>query len=141
MFRMQFRLTALAILMSASIQQPTLAQETAQNAPGTATVAPVGNPNVYPRLNAPLYPAPVQYTPAWTGGTIITNQALAPHEMLYPHEYNAMYGPFFYEVDGHWVVTPGGVRQKERWKLTGTRVKVKYRARRGLFSKIFFPPR
>ena len=47
------------------------------------------NGGQYPRLNAPLYPAPVQNTPSWNGATIITNQALAPHEMLYPHEYRA----------------------------------------------------
>ncbi|REJ96057.1 MAG: hypothetical protein DWQ34_04850 [Planctomycetota bacterium] len=138
MLRTQFRLASLAILLSASIQQASLAQDVAVPPPATAALAPppAANPNVYPRLNAPLYPSPVQYTPPWTGGTIITNQALAPHEMLYPHEYNAMYGPFFYEVDGHWVVTPGGVRQSERWKLQGTRVKVKYRSHPSLFSRI-----
>lgn len=134
MLSTQFRLASLAILLSASIQQASLAQDAAP-VPGVATVAPAGNPNVYPRLNAPLYPSPVQYTPPWTGTTVITNQALAPHEMLYPHEYNAMYGPFFYEVDGCWVVTPGGVRQSEKWKLQGTRVKVKYRSNRSLLSK------
>ena len=95
--------------------------------------------NQYPVLNAPLYPSPVQHVPSYAGGTIITNQALAPHEMLYPHEYHAMYGPFYYRVDGHWVVTPFGVRQHENWKLQGTHVKVRYHDHFRLFSS-FHPP-
>lgn len=95
----------------------------------------------YPRLNAPLYPSPVQNTPAWNGATIITNQALAPHEMLYPHEYRAMYPPFFYRVKGSWILTPLGIKQNERWRVQGTEVRVNYRAHRGLFSKFFHPPR
>lgn len=93
----------------------------------------------YPVLSAPLYPSPVQYTPPWSGGTIITNPALAPHEMLYPHKYYAMYGPFYYRVRGHWVVTPFGVRQHEKWKLEGTQVKVKYHPHIKLFSG-YHPP-
>jgi hypothetical protein len=95
--------------------------------------------NNYPVLNAPLYPSPVQYTPPWTGGTIITNQALAPHEMLYPHRYHAMYGPFYYNVRGCWVVTPFGVRQYEKWRLEGTQVKVDYHPHFRLFSG-YHPP-
>jgi hypothetical protein len=93
----------------------------------------------YPVLNAPLYPSPVQYVPAWSGGTIITNQALAPHEMLYPHAYHAMYPPFYYRVRGFWFLTPFGVRQHEQWKLEGTHVKVKYRDHYRPFSQ-FHPP-
>ncbi|MGD9855261.1 MAG: hypothetical protein AB7U20_09960, partial [Planctomycetaceae bacterium] len=70
---------------------------------------------------------------------IITNQALAPHEMLYPHAYHAMYPPFYYRVQGHWIVTPFGVRQHENWKLEGTHVKVKYRDHYRPFSQ-FNPP-
>ncbi len=104
-----------------------------------------GNPNAinlgqYPQLNAPLYPSPQQNVPNWTGGTIITNQAFAPHEMLYPHEYHAMYGPFYYQVKGCWVMTPFGMRQHERWKLQGTEVKVKYHSNYKPFSG-FIPPR
>ncbi len=99
-----------------------------------------GTPGVYPVLNAPLYPAPVQYVPAWSGGTIITNQALAPHEMLYPHTYHSMHGPFYYQVKGHWIVTPCGVRQHEKWKLQGTEVKVKYRSHVPILSG-YHPPR
>lgn len=93
----------------------------------------------YPVLNAPLYPSPVQYTPPWTGGTVITNQALAPHEMLYPHRYHAMYGPFYHNVRGCWVVTPFGVHQHEKWRLEGTQVKVEYHPHFKLFSG-FHPP-
>lgn len=88
----------------------------------------------YPQLNAPLYPSPVQYTPPWNGGTIITNQAFAPHEMLYPHTYHAMYPPFYYKVHGGWFWTPFGFRQHEHWKLQGTEVNVKYRSHYPLFG-------
>ena len=95
----------------------------------------------YPRLNAPLYPAPVQNTPPWNGATIITNQAFAPHEMLYEHEYRAMYPPFYYRVKGCWILTPLGVKQHEVWKLQGTEVKVNYRAHRSPFGRFFRAPR
>lgn len=102
--------------------------------------APQAGPNVYPRLNAPLYPSPVQYTPQWNGGTFITNQAFAPHEMTYPHKYHAMYPPFYHRVEGKWVLTPFGMRQHEEWKLEGTEVLVNYRSRFKLFSG-YHPPR
>lgn len=148
MTRAQTRDTMLAILLGTMIQQCAVAQQPAgfygqpdqaAAAPDAVAVAP--NMSVYPRLNAPLYPAPVQYAPPWTGVSVITNQALAPHEMLYPHKYRALYPPFYYNVKGHWVVTPTGVKQGEVWKLEGTEVKVNYKAHRGLFSRIFFPPR
>jgi len=106
--------------------------------------APQLNPNgvnvgQYPQLNAPLYPSPVQHVPSWTGGTVITNQAFAPHELLYPHEYHSMYGPFHYKVKGCWIWTPFGMRQHEQWKLQGTEVRVKYRSHYKLFSG-FHPP-
>jgi len=102
--------------------------------------APHPGPNVYPRLNAPMYPSPVQYTPQWNGGTFITNQAFAPHEMTYPHRYHAMYPPFYHKVEGKWLVTPFGVRQHEEWKLEGTEVLVNYRSRYKLLSG-WHPPR
>lgn len=109
--------------------------------PGPPTApAPHCGPNVYPRLNAPLYPAPVQYTPHWNGGTFITNQAFAPHEMTYPHRYHAMYPPFYHRVEGKWILTPFGMRQHEEWKLEGTEVLVNYRSRFKLFSG-YHPPR
>jgi hypothetical protein len=113
-----------------------------QHVPGGATAGsvPVYNSGTYPRLNAPLYPSPVQYTPPWNGGTIITNQALAPHEMLYPHRYHAMYPPFYYKVKGCWLWTPFGMRQHERWELQGTEVRVNYRSHISWLSG-FHPPR
>ncbi|MCA9055992.1 MAG: hypothetical protein KDA75_19300 [Planctomycetaceae bacterium] len=102
--------------------------------------APHPGPNVYPRLNAPLYPCPVQYTPQWNGGAFITNQAFAPHEMTYPHRYHAMYPPFYHKVEGKWILTPFGMRQHEDWKLEGTEVMVNYRSRFKLFSG-YHPPR
>jgi hypothetical protein len=104
--------------------------------PEGAVVAPVVVPMPvgYPKLNAPLYPAPLQGTQPWSGGAIITNQAFAPHEMLYPHKYHAMYGPFYYRVRGHWVMTPVGMRQHEQWELQGTEVKVNYRSTYAPFS-------
>ena len=112
----------------------------AQGPQHQAAVAPHPGPNVYPRLNAPMYPAPVQYTPAWNGGSFITNQAFAPHEMTYPHRYHAMYPPFYHKVEGKWVMTPFGMRQHEEWKLEGTEVIVNYRSRFKLFSG-YHPPR
>lgn len=111
-------------------------------ASGTVASAPIAGyqGHQYPQLNAPLYPSPVQYTPAWNGGTIITNQAFAPHEMLYPHKYHAMYPPFYYKVKGSWFWTPFGMHQHEHWKLQGTEVKVNYRSHYKFLSG-FHPPR
>ncbi len=110
---------------------------------GTVTTqsgAPVGSLGHYPQLGAPLYPSPAQNIPVQTGATIITNQALAPHEMLYPHSYRAMYPPFFYKVKGGWIWTPFGMRSHDKWELQGTVVEVKYRSKRHPFSG-FAPPR
>jgi hypothetical protein len=82
----------------------------------------------YVRLNAPLSPSPRPNIPIWSGSTMITNQAFAPHEMLYPHTYRAIYPPFYHKVKGGWIVTPFGVRSHERWELQGTQVQVKYRS-------------
>lgn len=105
-------------------------------APAAAAPIPVttGPGCNYLKLNAPLYPSPQQFNPSYTGGSIITNQALAPHEMLYPHKYHAMYGPFYYRVRGHWFMTPFGMRQHEQWELQGTEVTVKYRSDYAPFS-------
>jgi hypothetical protein len=103
-------------------------------AQGHGEAAPGAHFLGYPQTNAPLYPAPQPNVPYQVGGTVITNQALAPHEMLYPHRYRAMYAPFYYVVRGHWVVTPWGVRNNEQWELQGTMVDVKYRPRTPLFS-------
>lgn len=82
----------------------------------------------YPYLNAPLYPYPQPNVPVQVGSTLITNQALYPQEMLYPHDYEAMYPPYYYRAKGWWIATPLGVKSQERWELLGTRVKVKYRS-------------
>jgi hypothetical protein len=50
-----------------------------------------------PQINSSLYPCPVPYVPREVGSTIITNQALAPHEMLYAHKYRAIYPPYYYK--------------------------------------------
>lgn len=89
----------------------------------------------YVRLGAPLYPSPRPNIPIWTGSTMITNQALAPHEMLYPHTYKAMYPPFYHRVKGGWIWTPFGIRSHERWELQGTQVEVKYRSQPPLWVK------
>ncbi len=101
--------------------------------------APGLTPTGYPHLNAPLYPVPLPNIPYQTGGAFITNQALDPHEYLYPHRYRSLYPPFYYEVHGCWKVFPWGVAQSERWRLRGTLVKVNYRSSYSLFSG-YCPP-
>ena len=93
----------------------------------------------YARLNAPLYPAPIQNIPHQVGGVVITNPALAPHEMLYEHEYRGLYPPFYYKVKGWWVWTPFGVESHDRWELTGTEVRVRYRNTSNILRKITDP--
>lgn len=82
----------------------------------------------YPYLNAPLYPYPQPNVPVQVGSTLITNQAFYPQEMLYPHDYQALYPPYYYRVKGRWFATPFGIRQDENWELLGTKVTVKYRS-------------
>lgn len=94
----------------------------------------------YVQLGAPLYPSPRTNIPYWTGGTVIPNQALAPHEMLYPHTYRAVYPPYYHRVKGHFLWTPFGMRTHEKWELQGTEVEVKYRSNYPLL-KPFHPPR
>jgi len=96
-------------------------------------------PCQYPNLNAPLYPCPLPNIPYQTGGALITNQALDPHEMLYPHTYRSVYPPYYYEVHGGWKLFPWGVTQSEHWRLRGTVVTVKYSPSIGLFSG-YVPP-
>jgi len=91
----------------------------------------------YVRLNAPMYPTPKPNIPIWTGGTMITNQAFAPHEMLYPHTYRAMYPPFYHRVHGGYVWTPFGMRSHEKWELMGTKVTVKYRSHGNILKPQF----
>lgn len=101
---------------------------------------PIQQPG-YVRLGAPMYPTPRPNIPVWTGSTVITNQAFAPHEMLYPHTYRAIYPPFYHRVKGGWILTPFGVRSHEKWELQGTMVQVKYRSSYpGLFSGAYWHP-
>lgn len=100
-----------------------------------------GHQSGYVRLGAPLYPSPQPNTPIWVGSTVITSPALAPHEMLYPHTYRAIYPPYYHRVRGGWIVTPFGVRSHERWELQGTQVEVKYRSSHPSWIKSgWFPP-
>lgn len=95
----------------------------------------------YVRLGAPMYPTPRPNIPIWSGSTVITNQALAPQEMLYPHTYRALYPPYYHRVKGGWILTPLGVRSHERWQLQGTMVEVKYRSTYpGLLSGAYWHP-
>jgi hypothetical protein len=93
----------------------------------------------YVYLNAPLYPSPQPFVPQEVGSTVITNQAFSPHEMLYSHRYHAMYPPFYYKVNGRWVVTRDGLLNRESWKLQGTEVKVKYHSHISPLA-LFCPP-
>jgi hypothetical protein len=98
-------------------------------------------PPRYPQLDAALYPAPQPGIPTYTGGTIITNPALAPHEMLYPHAYRALYPPYYYKVrmDGFSLPLIGG-KTCHRVELQWTEVKVKYKSQISPFT-LFFPPK
>ncbi len=102
--------------------------------------APMAQPG-YVRLGAPLYPCPRPNIPIWTGATMITSPALAPHEMLYPHTYRSIHAPFYHRVKGGWFWTPTGIRSHERWELQGTQVTVKYRSQVPHWTRsMWFPP-
>ena len=106
-------------------------------------IGPVGQvnypPGGYPYLNASLYPSPRPNIPYQVGATLITNQALAPHEMLYPHTYKALYPPYYHKTRGFWLWTPLGVWSHQHQSPDGTLVKVKYRSHYSPFS-LFCPP-
>ena len=95
--------------------------------PGAGHFHPGAVHNGYPQQHAPMYPTPQPNIPYQVGGTYITNQAFAPHEMLWAHKYKALYPPYYYRVRGGWIVTPRGVRSHETWRLLGTEVEVKYK--------------
>ena len=140
------RAAGAAAFAAAALAALPAATDARDHAPG---VDPNRNPDDYAflhqegyvHLNAPLYVAPVQHVPIQVGGTMITNPAFAPHEYLYPHDYTAMYGPFYQRARGGWVITPWGVRTNERWDLVGTTVKVKYRSHIPLFTGFATPNR
>lgn len=108
-----------------------------------------GGPHHVPRIvnnvpmgggsQASLYPSPRPGIPTQVSGTLIPHHALQPHEMLYAHKYKAMYGPYYYKVNGGWMVTPFGVWSKENWKLQGTTVDVKYKSNISPLAR-FHPP-
>ena len=100
---------------------------------------PMSSGGQYPQPGAALYPAPVPGIPQQMGGAAIMNQAFHPHEMLYPHKYHAMYPPYYYKVNGGFMVTPFGVWSHEDWHLQGTRVDVKYKSHISPFA-LFHPP-
>ncbi|QDT14904.1 hypothetical protein [Alienimonas californiensis] len=128
---------AVGSLAAPTVSDAAFAREHAPGAPPEAQA--YLHQEGYVALNAPLYPSPRQDIPIQVGGTMITNPAYAPHEYLYAHDYNALYGPFYHRARGHWVVTPWGVRNREKWDLVGTEVKVKYRSKIP-FMAGFAPP-
>jgi hypothetical protein len=87
----------------------------------------------YVHLGAAMYPAPQPHVPVWTGMTFVPTPALAPHEMLYPHTYRALYPPYYHRVKGTYFWTPFGMKSHEKWQLQGTMVQVKYRSHAPLF--------
>jgi len=93
----------------------------------------------YVYLNAPLYPVPRPNIPHQVGSTMITNQALAPHEMLYPHTYRALYPPYYYRVKGKWIGTPFHSHAYDRWELQGTEVEIEYSSRLPFLSRFSNP--
>ena len=100
---------------------------------------PPPRPQQYPQMHAPMYPTPVPNVPAQVGGTVVSNPAFAPHEMLYPHQYKALYPPFYHKVKGAWWWTPWGMESHDKWELQGTEVKVKYRSSFAPFSGFVAP--
>lgn len=100
---------------------------------------PQNGNGMYPQTGAALYPAPRPGIPQQIGGIAIENQAFHPHEMLHAHRYRAIYPPYYYKVNGGWMVTPFGVWSKEDWKLQGTQVDVKYHSSISPFT-LFKPP-
>lgn len=100
---------------------------------------PQNGSGMYPQTGAALYPAPRPGIPQQVGGISIENQAFHPHEMLHAHRYRAIYPPYYYKVNGGWMVTPFGVWSKEDWKLQGTQVDVKYHSSISPFT-LFKPP-
>lgn len=156
MLRLSNFIAPATVLLATLLMPSTWAQEAAFAQPWTVqsaaaqqiapmpinTPAPaVGVPSQpgYVNLGAPLYSSPQPTVPVWAGGSMIPTPALAPHEMLYPHTYRAMYPPFYHRVKGHYVWTPFGMRTHENWQLQGTMVTVKYRSEYPVL-KTFHPP-
>jgi hypothetical protein len=119
---------------------------------GGYDVARSGN-GMYPQLDASLYPCPRGDIPHEVGGSIITNAAFYPHEMMYAHRYKAVYPPYYYQTNWRyglrWTMckTPVGVpllwlkpvKVASKTKLVGTCVKVEYKDHISPFA-FFWPP-
>lgn len=105
---------------------------------GPGYYAPPSQPG-YVQLGGALYPSPRPNIPVETGITYITSQALAPHEMLYPHTYRSLHGPYYHKVTGGYIWTPFGMRTHEKWELQGTMVQVKYRSQQPFFRTLLAP--
>lgn len=88
----------------------------------------------YVPIQASLYPCPRPDVPHEVGWTLITNPALAPHEMLYAHRYRALYPPYYYHNKGGLACLPFFPKPP----LKGTEVTVKYKSCCGPFS--YKPP-
>jgi hypothetical protein len=145
MARNQLRIAVWTVILSAWTLQSAYADGAAtpvipaDGYPGGTVPADQITGYGYPYLNAPLYPSPQPNVPVQVGSSVYTNQAFAPHEMLYPHTYRAMYPPFYFHVRGKWMVTPWGVWSHDHWVLQGTKVQVKYRSQKPMLS-LFCPP-
>ena len=94
---------------------------------------PVGYPGCYPQLRSSLYPSPRPNVPREVGWTVYTTPAFAPHEMLYPHCYRAMYPPFYYKNTSGLACIPFFPKPC----LKGTVVTVKYSS---CHPRSFHPP-
>lgn len=88
----------------------------------------------YPPINSSLYPSPKADVPREVGWTVYTTPALSPHEMLYAHQYRAMYPPYFYKNTCRLSCLPFVPKPR----LKGTVVTVKYKTHYGLCG--FTPP-
>ena len=64
-----------------------------------------------------MYPTPLPNIPYQVGATVLTNQALYPHEMLYAHTYRALYPPYYYEVTA---VNNAGVQSDATSQVSST---------------------
>lgn len=99
----------------------------------------------YPNLDAALYPCPRPDIPAEVGGTVITNSAMYPHEMLYPHTYKTIYPPFYYKYKRQFGLYPCHLLYfrnpfcRKVPVIRGTEVTVKYRSWIAP-DALFFPP-
>lgn len=117
----------------------TISQGVAQGSATQAQGASASGAPLHP--GTALYPSPIAGIPQQVGGTAISSQFLNPHEMLYAHQYRALYPPYSYKVNGKWMLTPFGVWSHEDWHLQGTMVDVKYKSSISPFALFTSPAR